>query len=245
MELGVYQRMYDAQDSFWWHKGMRRFFSLFLNAYVGGTDNVILDLGCGTGALFAALRPYGAIYGIDIAEEAVRYARKQGMAREVISGNAIALPFAPDTFAVVVCSDLLYHAQVSDERAVISEIHRVLKPHGVVVIKEAAYDWLRSRMDELVHTKHRFTAPELKDDLLAAHFHVCRITYIMTILFPLALAARLFERIFRQKYDPSRIFTTGTALNTLFTLLLYGEASLTQKMNFPFGLSIIAVAKKP
>ncbi|MEW6610019.1 MAG: class I SAM-dependent methyltransferase [Patescibacteria group bacterium] len=244
MEHEFYKRMWEVQDTFWWYKGMRKFFDMFLQKYVGSHGYEILDIGCGTGSLFPVLRRYGTVYGIDVSDEAVKYAREQGMAKEVVRGNAEALPFSAERFDVVVCSDLLYHVQVKDDIAVLKEIHRVLKQGGVLVIKEAAYDWLRSRMDELGQTKHRFTLGELRQKLSVAHFQVQRITYIMTILFPLAFTARLLEQIVPRTYDASALFRCASIVNTLFTTILLFEVWLLRYVNFPFGLSIIAVARK-
>ena len=205
---------------------------------------LILDIGCGTGALFPALERYGSVSGIDISAEAVAYARRRGGVT-VRQGEAPRLPYDGNTFDVVACSDLLYHAQVADDGAVLAEIYRVLKPGGALIIKEAAYNWLRSRMDELVHTKRRYTVWELKRKIESAHLRVERITYCMSILFPLALTVRLFERLHPPSYQATELFTFPSVLNALFAAIARAEAFLLRRLNFPFGLSIIAAARKP
>lgn len=243
MEHGVYRSIYEVQDSFWWYKGMRKMFDVLLARYLNSRKNRILDIGCGTGALFPVLERYGTVFGIDFSEEALNYARTRGSV-EVTHGDAANLPYANGAFDVVVCSDLLYHSGVKNDAAVLSEIHRVLKPGGVFVLKEAAYDWLRSRMDELVHTRHRYTIFELRRKLAAASFTIERITYGMTLLFPLALIARLLERISPKSHGPEMLFTHHSLLNPVFTVILYTEAMLLRGFDFPFGLSIFAVARK-
>lgn len=49
-----------------------------------------------------------------------------------IVGDAHNLPFPDESFEVIVCSEMLEHAD--DPRRVISEIHRVLKPKGLAVL---------------------------------------------------------------------------------------------------------------
>src|SRR3989344_271642 len=244
MQKDVYQNMYAGQDTFWWHRGMRKFFGVFLEKYVRSTNNIILDIGCGTGALFPVLKKYGTVYGLDISEEAVLYAKKTGIAKEVKQGNASTIPYGADIFDVVVCSDLLYHANVEDDKAVLIEIRRVLKKGGLLVIKEASYDWLRSRMDELVQTKHRYTRSELKGKIETANFEIVRATYMMTFLFPAALISRLIERVIPRRYGASELFISNSIINILFTSILYFETSLIRWLNFPFGLSIMSVARR-
>jgi len=46
MEHEVYKHLYEAQQRFWWHKGMREFFDVFLSSHVGTArknTNAILD----------------------------------------------------------------------------------------------------------------------------------------------------------------------------------------------------------
>ncbi|MEK7208387.1 MAG: class I SAM-dependent methyltransferase [Patescibacteria group bacterium] len=244
MQHDVYRAMYEAKDAFWWLKGMQCLFDVFFRMHIRSAHNRILDIGCGPGVLFPVLRRYGDVYGIDISSEAVSYARKQGIAEEVLLGSGSALPYAADTFDAIVCSDLLYHSQVPSDTAVMREMHRALKPGGALIIKEAAYDWLRGRVDELVHTKHRYTKSELRDKLEQSHFVVERITYIMFFLFPAAFGMRLLERLFPRAYGASEMFSSPPLLNALFFRLVQFEAFLLRRCNFPFGLSIMAVARK-
>jgi len=243
MEKEVYRRLYEVQDTYWWHKAMRKFFNIFLRKYIG-RNNKILDIGCGTGAQFPLLARYGEVWGVDISDEAVHYSRLRGVAREVLKADAGALPFASATFDAVVCSDLLYHASVADDQKVLAEIYRVLKPRGWLFLKEASYDWLRSRMDELVHTKHRFDKNELFQKLTDAGFTVVRLTHVLALLFPIALVARLSERIFSKTHDADALFKSNGVINSFLTFITFIEAFLLNYINFPFGLSLMAAAFK-
>ncbi len=91
----------------------------------------ILDVGCGVGAFVRRLREFSQdVYGMDIDEERVR----QGAAQ--LPNLALALgeylPFADDTFDVVLLHEVLEH--VTDDLATLREVRRVLRPDGKAVI---------------------------------------------------------------------------------------------------------------
>ena len=67
------------------------------------------------------------------------------------------------------------------------EIKRVLSPGGHLLLRLPAYDWLRGRHDEAVHTARRFTVKGIKDLLHSTGFTVLHSSYANTILFPFAL----------------------------------------------------------
>jgi SAM-dependent methyltransferase len=86
----------------------------------------LLDLGCGS----AWLAEHFAYYtGVDGSPEAVRAAAQRG--RTVLLADAgEPLPFDDDSFGGAVLKDLLEH--VADPVALVTEVHRVLRPEGRV-----------------------------------------------------------------------------------------------------------------
>jgi SAM-dependent methyltransferase len=91
-----------------------------------------LDLGCGSGSFLAAQGDRD-IVGIDVAMRWLLVARKrldeEGLFRIRLGcGNAEQLPFRDCSFAAVVAGDVIEH--VADQRATLSESHRVLKAGG-------------------------------------------------------------------------------------------------------------------
>lgn len=98
----------------------------------------ILEVGCGGGLLCEELARRGLVVtGIDPSqaalEEARLYVQKSFLGANAYfeTGSAEALPYADGSFSVIICLDTLEH--VSDLRACIKEIARVLAPGGVFV----------------------------------------------------------------------------------------------------------------
>ena len=85
MENHVYDTMYEREQDFWWHKGMKEIISQAADRVITQeSGHSILDIGCGTGGNFDLLSKYGTVYGIDASEKAVEYARKRGLHHGVV-----------------------------------------------------------------------------------------------------------------------------------------------------------------
>ena len=91
----------------------------------------ILDVGCGVGAFVRRLREFSDdVYGFDIDEEHVRRGAEQVPNLMLSVGEA--MPFPDCTFDVVLMHEVLEH--VTNDRATLREVRRVLKPGGRAVI---------------------------------------------------------------------------------------------------------------
>ena len=87
----------------------------------------VLDLGCGDGQLSAKLAEARAIVtGADASAEMVAAARNRGI--DAIEASAERLPFPNASFDAVFSNAVLHWVRNHD--AMISEVHRVLKPGG-------------------------------------------------------------------------------------------------------------------
>ena len=93
---------------------------------------LILDVGCGDGAISAdlAARTGAEVVGTDLAVKRVRFARGHASAGRFTQGSVYDLPFADGSFDTVVCTDLLEH--LDDPARAFAEILRV-SSHWVVV----------------------------------------------------------------------------------------------------------------
>lgn len=96
----------------------------------------VLDIACGSGYGSKILKEHGAIYltGIDISQETIDYAKGKytddGL--NFIPGNILHIGFPDNSFDIVVSFETIEH--IKDYRKALSEIRRVLKENGLLII---------------------------------------------------------------------------------------------------------------
>jgi SAM-dependent methyltransferase len=97
---------------------------------LGPGDGPCLDLGCGTGHYFGAIRGTGRIpVGVDYSADQLRVAAARN--RALVRADGVALPFGDGAFPTVLL--MWISTDVDDFRAVLVEARRVLSPGGVLL----------------------------------------------------------------------------------------------------------------
>jgi SAM-dependent methyltransferase len=235
--------MYRAEQSHWWYQGMAAFTTRVLERfYTPGSDLAILDAGCGTGAGLLFLSRYGAVTGLDLSAHALCFCAERGCT-EVTRASVMALPFREKSFDLVTSFDILYFEGIDDQIALL-ETARVLRPGGRLLIRVPAFDWLRGTHDVKVSTAHRYTSKELSDKLRAAGFEIEFMSYANMILFPLALLKRFAEKWRIAPQQGSDLAVGVGPFSGFLRACLVLESRIIPWLRLPFGLSVVAMARK-
>lgn len=124
-----------------------------------------LDIGPGK---FPRL-PVDGTYFVDLSTAALEVLRAGG-GRCVRAASP--LPFPDQTFDVVSLFEVLEH--VDDDRALLHEIHRVLKPRGVLFLSCPMNPAYWTHYDKVIGHVRRYRATELSDRLSGCGFSVER-----------------------------------------------------------------------
>ena len=241
MRPNEYATMFRVEETHWWYGALHRLIFQALDAELPEwCKKNILDVGCGTGAILEQLGNPGKNVGIDLAPEAISFCRERGL-NNVRQGDICALPFADASFDSVICSSVLYHQWVQDVEGAVREMHRVLRPRGVLLINVPAFPFLHSAHDEAVMTARRFRKWEIRQLLQKQNFEIRRLTYWTTFLFPLAVVARTLGGS-----KMGRDFDTEEASfpQRMFSKIMALERNLLRKISLPFGVALLAVARK-
>lgn len=95
--------------------------------------NRALDVGCGTGMFLSLLaRKVKFIVGIDMSAEMLQIARKRAAGAALVQADADHLPFAGESFDVIVSVTLLQN--MPDPAFAVREFARVLRPGGIAMM---------------------------------------------------------------------------------------------------------------
>ena len=237
-----------AEQRHFWFRGFKRFVGpLLAQATRGVTHARLLDAGCGTGANLTFLSEYGTPFGLELFWTGLRFGHERGV-RRLTQGSVMRLPFATASVDVVLSFDVLYCLHESDEAAAISEMHRVLKPGGAVIVNVAALAMLKGDHSMLGGEVHRYTRRELRDKLERAGFRVTRVTYTNAFLFPVIATVRAVQRMRGLKTgDQNRgdFYLPPAPVNALLSGVLTMESALVAAgLNMPFGSSVLCLARK-
>ncbi len=106
----------------------------------------VLDAGCGVGSFLPLMSqlvgPNGRISAVDLAPENVEAAQARAAAGQVICpfegrvSTITELPYDDDTFDAVWCANVMQYLNDEQLAATLLEFRRVVKPGGLVAIKE-------------------------------------------------------------------------------------------------------------
>jgi SAM-dependent methyltransferase len=237
-----YEAMYGLEDVYWWFIARRQLaVEVLAREIAGRADARILDVGCGTGSNLSAFCQLGRAVGVDMSTDALEFCRQRGIERVALS-EIESLPFPDGTFDVVTAMDILEHTD--DDLAALGELRRVLRPGGLMLATVPAYGFLWSEHDEALKHRRRYTAHELRNKLTVTNFQIERTSYFITSLFLPIFAMRIHQGLFKKSTHPqTSVRLLPPWLNSGLVRLLGLERRLFRRMNLPFGVSIVALAR--
>ncbi len=114
--------------------------------------------------------PIEATQFVDISAPALKILGERG--GRVTLGEVTALPFAAATFELVCALDIIEH--VDDEDGALSEISRVAKPGGALLISTPLHPSRWTAFDDFVGHKRRYEPPQLLQKLSDHHLKIER-----------------------------------------------------------------------
>ncbi|MCS6777664.1 MAG: class I SAM-dependent methyltransferase [Chloroherpetonaceae bacterium] len=247
MNVAEYERMYRLEDTYWWFVARHRLIQAILRQHYGiprasCDQRLLLDVGCGTGAMSCYLSQWGKVVSADFSHLALQFSAQRGL-KHLVGADAMRLPFRAATFDAIIALDLLEH--LPDDRAALCEFHRVLKPDGMVCALVPAYPHLWSEHDIALMHHRRYVRRELGERFISAGFQIQKLSHTMTLLYPVvALQRRLLARKTPRIPPQAAMPCFPEPVNAALTWIVTAENALARRLNFPFGVSILCVACK-
>ena len=244
MQQHTYAIMDEVEGAHWWFVGRRAILESFLRGIAAKFEPQasplrILDVGCGTGANIEMLSQYGEAEGVDVSDDALEFCRRKGL--KVQKGLAETLPYAEGSFDITTALDVIEH--LDDDVAGLREMYRVTRSGGYSLFFVPAFMWLWGVQDDISNHRIRYTRKQIVERIEKAGYKVERATYANWTFFAPILAGRVLMKLTGIKPESENNINIS-ALNGPLGKLFSAERFWLKNLNFPFGVSIVVVAKK-
>jgi SAM-dependent methyltransferase len=242
MERAVFDRMAELDQDHWWFIARRRILKGLIKRIIRPPEKAkILEVGCGTGHNLAMLKTFGSVEASEL-DRCARAVANKRLPGKVKSAKLPDLSmFKRNGYDLIALLDVLEH--VPDDLASLRAIHMRLKPGGALLLTVPANPWMWSAHDAAHHHFRRYTKKQLEELFLRSGLEVELLSYFNTLLFPLVASARLVGKITRKESADDKLPSApiNAVLNSIFGL----EAGLIGRLPMPFGVSLVAVVRRP
>jgi SAM-dependent methyltransferase len=234
--------MRSLEERHWWFVGRRRIVGEILASLALPGHSRILDAGCGTGGNLQFLSQFGEVTGVELDDGAAALARERGTWPVLKGSLPDGMPFTGQQFDLIVLLDVLEH--IDDDGASLRALQGLLAPGGVLVLTVPAFQFLWSPHDEEHHHKRRYRAAGLSGVIRSAGLRLSYLSYFNAWLFPMIAAVRLVRKAFPANDVGRDVQLPGPALNAMLRAVFGSERRWIGRLRMPFGVSLLAVARK-
>lgn len=240
MSPEAYLEMADTEARHWWFTGRRAILDSVLSSMELPDAPRILEIGSGTGGNLDLLSTYGNVSAIEMDPAARLISIEKTDGRfDIRQGRCPDdMPFQPASFDLICMFDVLEHIEA--DLATLALAKTLLAAGGRILLTVPANRWMWGPHDVFLHHKRRYSASELQHKVRAAELHMDRITHFNTLLFPLAAAVRIKDRLVGNN-SASGTGIPSALMNFAFHHTFSSERHLLRFASLPFGVSLLAI----
>ena len=242
MERKVYEQMAKLDGSHWWFTARRRILDGLIERVVKPPSGArILELGAGTGHNLAMLSRFGEVEASEL-DPIARELASERLGRPV---KEAALPdlsmFPADSYDLIALLDVLEH--VPDDKGSLAAIKTRLKPGGALLLTVPANPWMWSAHDAAHHHHRRYRKGQIETLARNAGYEIELLSPFNSLLFPPIAAVRLVGKLTGK--DDSDDAMPGDLVNKTLDAIFGLERALIGRVPMPFGVSLVAVLRRP
>jgi SAM-dependent methyltransferase len=239
MERNVYIRQYNQNQKHWWFEARKLILCKILKKY-SCNKQIILDYGCGVGINLDMLSKFGKVFYYDKSKLAINYINKKYSKKNKFI-NINKLHKFKKKFDLIVATDVIEH--IKNDKKEIIKISDLLKKDGHILITVPAFQILYSSKDISLKHYRRYSKNDLRD-LLHKYFHEIKFTYFNFFLFLPITVLIFFFKMANIKFIKRVEKKPNFFINKLLYYFFAFESFCIDKMNFPFGISLLFFGKK-
>jgi SAM-dependent methyltransferase len=245
MEKSYAQQYALLEGEHWWFRARRRVLRDLLVHLEWPQQPRILEIGVGPGHNLLEIYPSDSrVEGVEPDEGLAEIAAAR-VPVPVFNATIDRLPpeIGDGSYDGVALFDALEH--IKDDVGALQIVNRKLRTSGRIVLSVPAYMWLWGQQDVVNQHHRRYTSRGLREKLQATNFIVERVTYFNTFLFPPIAVVRLIARYSGRPHRKEGDFAyVRKPSNAVLLSLFAAERLFLRYLNFPFGVSVFAAARK-
>lgn len=248
MQHDYYKEYYDLERNHWWFVAREKIICNYIKKIINSKildnkDLKILNVGCGPGRSSQYLSDFGAVTSIEYDKDCCEFASER-TGLKIIHGSITELPFQNQSFDLVCAFDVIEH--VENDLLAVTEMKRVAKENGILLITVPAFMSLWSHHDVINHhfrrykiNKIEFLFDKLKDG------EKLFVSYFNFILFmPIYLVRQVSNLLLNASKRPGsgidfETFKPGIMNTILFKIMAFESKLINLGLKLPFGVSII------
>lgn len=240
--------LYDVEIENFWFKNRRELIYKFIKSFVPDYGSKrMLEVGCGTGNVLRYLNERGInCEGADLFFEGLCFARKR-ISKPLYQIDVRQMPFR-SVFDIIGLFDVLEH--IKEEKLVIQNIFKALKPSGFFILTVPALDILWSETDTISFHKRRYTLPNLEELLMENGFSIVKSNYFVFFLLPVIFFLRKKSN-YKGKTTTEKLNIAKRGLkltpilnSILYFILRFEQWFILHFLDLPVGSSCIVLAQK-
>ncbi|MEO5890048.1 MAG: class I SAM-dependent methyltransferase [Ferruginibacter sp.] len=247
MDKFYVQQYGQLENSHWWFLIRQRIILQTLRKFIPVNPEKklkILNVGAAAGGSSKWLSDLGDVTSVENDPLFLTHLADQHLI--VINASITNLPLDDNAFDLVCAFDVIEH--VEDEQKAIKELTRVCKPGGKICITVPAFQSLWGNHDIVNGHKRRYKKGRLQNILESQSAAVLYASYFNSVLFiPVFLMRKIrlwFNKTNRANASDFTYFKTNSFTNKILKSIFGMEVHLLRLVRFPFGVSLIAVARK-
>ncbi len=248
MEKDFYLQYASVEDKHWWFVARRQIIKQVICRLNLPNNAQILEAGCGTGGNLQMLSRYGQVSAMELDQIACQLANQRQVTHVKPGSLPDNIPFEKD-YDLILILDVIEH--LDNDLSGLEALYYKLKPGGYLLVTVPAYMFLWSEHDEINHHKRRYRLKALKQVVKKAGYEVDYGSYFNTFLFPLVAIVRILAKLLpkqdkkNQNQISSDLVVPSKSVNQILKFIFASERYFINKFPFPFGVSILLLARKP
>jgi SAM-dependent methyltransferase len=253
MNAEEYEKMAAVERDHWYYAGKRDIVRGWIERVrAPQAGEALLDCGAGTGIFAREMAERCEVYVLDDHEESLRILREHFPAERILAlaGDRVPLPDA--SLEYVTALDVLEHTP--DDAAVVAGFARLLRPGGLAVVTVPAGMALWSDWDVVLHHFRRYDRGRLEALFPARDWEIVHANYTNVAVYPVVWALRRLrtfpsgawwgKKTAAEEGGVARAEDTVPApwLNRFLRWVFVWCG--TARVRFPFGVSLVLVARR-